>query len=328
MIELWNPDELIKREECPVCAAPLGRTVAKRVDGLAVRDCPYCAALYVDPAPNFAALARCYGPDYFIAKTNETRRSSAPYQHYSFIGPNKSYQISDAYIAAGKVQGHDEILSNFDLRGKKILEIGCATGALLQSLKKYSPARLVGIDIAAEQIEYGRRNYKDVELHCGTLENLDLEDEFDLILMLDILEHVYAPSTFFRSVCGSLRPHGSIFIRTPNGKAFDAAGSHWSYLFWGLEHLTYTRPTTLNWLSARNGLALRKTWSKGCPGETPLRYWSERRIVRLVRHPLTSLSNRFCRASTRYFENNGQGLDIFALILRPPHQGHPYSVQV
>ncbi len=309
MIELWNADELVKRA---------GETVAKRVDGLAIRRCPCCYALFVDPAPNAAALVRCYGPNYFTDKTNRAHSGSVPYAHYSFVGPNKSYEISDSEIATGNIPGHAEIVSSFDLRGKAILEIGCATGALLQSLKQYVPSRLVGIDIAREQIEFGKRHYRDVELHCGTLESAGFSaGEFDLVLMLDILEHVLDPSALFARASRLLNEGGSIFLRTPNADAFETAGSHWSYLFWGLEHVAYVRAATLNWLCERDGMSLRKTWSQGCPGAIPYPHWSDIRLIRMLRHPQIALSNRFYESSARRFEAQGEGRDLFALVARP-----------
>jgi 2-polyprenyl-3-methyl-5-hydroxy-6-metoxy-1,4-benzoquinol methylase len=315
MIDIWRSEELVPRERCPICAAPPGKIVARRIDALNLRDCPDCKALFVDPVPNERALARCYGPDYFREK--QPGRDSGAYRHYSFIGPNKNYEFSNSEVLAGHVPGYTEITTNFALSGKAILEIGCATGALLQSLAKYRPARLVGIDIAREQIAFGKANYLEVELYCGTLETIAFHPaEFDIILLLDVLEHVQDPSLLLDQVNRLLKPNGSIFIHTPNGDAFDRAKANWSYLFWGLEHVVYLRTITLARIVKRVGLSIRKLWSVGTPGAVPFPYWSEHRLVRLFRNPLIVAANRFYRSSRKRFEQSGYGLDLSAVVAR------------
>jgi hypothetical protein len=69
-VSLWSPDELLPTRYCSARGTPSTSTnVAERVDGLGVKRCPRCSLLYVDPVPSEAALARCYGPNYYSSGT-------------------------------------------------------------------------------------------------------------------------------------------------------------------------------------------------------------------------------------------------------------------
>src|SRR5262249_47992550 len=152
-----------------------------------------------------AALMRCYGPEYFERGKMLSR-----------IGPSFDYKQPEADIFAGRVRGYAEISSNFELDGKAVLEVGCATGALLQSLRKHNPAVLIGVDIAEQQVLYGRERF-GLDLRCTTLEKAGFTDgQFDLIIMLDVIEHAWNTRTFFGAAARCLKEGGAVLIGTPD----------------------------------------------------------------------------------------------------------------
>src|SRR5262249_24011740 len=157
--------DLVQRTGCPLCLAPAnGPIVTRRADALELRRCLACDLLFVDPVPSEAVLMRCYGPEYFQRGKMMSR-----------IGPCLNYRPPVADIVAGKVKGYAEIRNNFELAGKAVLEVGCATGVLLQSLRKHDPAVLVGVDIAEQQVRYSRQQF-GLDLRCTTLENAGFTD--------------------------------------------------------------------------------------------------------------------------------------------------------
>jgi Glycosyltransferases involved in cell wall biogenesis len=68
--------------------------------------------------------------------------------------------------------------------GSKILEIGCCTGDLLNSLK---PSRGVGIDISGEMILRAKSNFPHLEFHQMDAENITLSETFDYVVISDTL---------------------------------------------------------------------------------------------------------------------------------------------
>lgn len=68
--------------------------------------------------------------------------------------------------------------------GKKVLEIGCGSGNLLQAVK---PACGLGVDFAPEVIEIARGKYPHLRFEVDDIEELQLDDTFDYIILSDLL---------------------------------------------------------------------------------------------------------------------------------------------
>jgi len=302
--DLWKREELVLLTECPLCCSPPGTSiVAWRRDRLPLKLCSRCGLLFVDPRPSDDALTRCYEQRYFTSSKD-----------WSPIGPNKDYL---RFIATtDQILGYNEIVSNLDLRDKAVLEIGCASGALLYSLQQHMPARLVGIDIAEAPIKFGRECY-GIDLRRTSLGGADFnQEEFDVILMLDVIEHVANVAHFFAETAKYLRRGGCMFVRTPNADSITVAGRRWTYLYEGLEHLVYLSPKTLAMLASNNGMTCSKIWTDGCPAFVPYmhNFDSPLRLRRIASEPVKALLNYYSR---RYFagaETEGFGLNFFAII--------------
>lgn len=96
-----------------------------------------------------------------------------------------------------------------------VCEIGVGKGLLLQHIKKESPRRLVGIDISIPYLKTIKRN-EDIELVVANAENIPYENEFDIIIAADIIEHVFNIGDFLYCVYRALKPGGCFIVKTPN----------------------------------------------------------------------------------------------------------------
>src|SRR3989344_5015110 len=65
---------------------------------------------------------------------------------------------------------------------KKILEIGCGTGFLLNSL---NPKRGVGIDFSKEMIALASKKYPNIKFICDNASDYKLNEKFDYIIISD-----------------------------------------------------------------------------------------------------------------------------------------------
>ncbi|MBF0110957.1 MAG: glycosyltransferase [Magnetococcales bacterium] len=75
--------------------------------------------------------------------------------------------------------------------GKRVLELGCGTGQMLQAL---APAHGVGVDFSIEMIRIARADHPDLTFVCADMEDREalrrIEGPFDFILMSDVMGHL------------------------------------------------------------------------------------------------------------------------------------------
>lgn len=111
----------------------------------------------------------------------------------------------DKYIRKSRHYYNDLIrFYRFNIpEGSRVLEIGCGTGFLLNSVK---PAYGVGIDISPVMIEIARKNYPHLIFETQDAANLSLSDVFDYIIISDTLgylEDIQAVFSSLKSVTGT-----------------------------------------------------------------------------------------------------------------------------
>jgi SAM-dependent methyltransferase len=104
--------------------------------------------------------------------------------------------------------------------GLRVLDYGCGTGLNLVHLAGIGTA--FGVDAATEAIAFCRRRGLDNVIHARSLAEMDtsvvLGDEFDVVTMLDVLEHIPDEVATLRRIRGLLKPGGLLVVTVP---AFD-----------------------------------------------------------------------------------------------------------
>ena len=104
------------------------------------------------------------------------------------------------------------------LAGKRALDIGCGAGLAAEPLARMG-AEMTAIDAAAENIAVARDHAAAMGLaidyrHCG-VEALEVP-QFDLIVSLEVIEHVTDPGLFLSHIARLLKPGGLLIMSTPN----------------------------------------------------------------------------------------------------------------
>jgi 2-polyprenyl-3-methyl-5-hydroxy-6-metoxy-1,4-benzoquinol methylase len=100
-----------------------------------------------------------------------------------------------------------------DLSGANVLEIGSSSGYFLDVLSS-AGAEVVGVELNKAYGNYARSLGFDV--YSKPVENLFLEDDFDLVVMFHTLEHVCDPMSVVQAVQSALVEGGSFMGEVPN----------------------------------------------------------------------------------------------------------------
>lgn len=118
----------------------------------------------------------------------------------------------------------DSVRRAFDLApherldGVTVLDVGCAAGILAESLAHHG-ARVTGIDPSARNIEIAREHARGAGLHIdyrvGPVEAVR-DRHFDVVLNMEVVEHVDDLPHFVEHCCQLVRPGGLQFLATIN----------------------------------------------------------------------------------------------------------------
>jgi len=109
----------------------------------------------------------------------------------------------------------DHLTNNFELAGKKVLEIGASYGAGLYRLKDSNCEKLVGYDYDKEFLDKGRE-YTALDLRYGGVdEAVHDEEQYDLVILRHVFEHFLDPARELSSLSKLLGKDGMLFIEVP-----------------------------------------------------------------------------------------------------------------
>jgi 2-polyprenyl-3-methyl-5-hydroxy-6-metoxy-1,4-benzoquinol methylase len=98
---------------------------------------------------------------------------------------------------------------------KKLLDIGCASGAFLYSVKSHV-SECVGMEFNSENVRFVEKKL-GIKVHSEGIEATSLPPgDFDIITAFQVLEHVDDPVRFLKGVYKLLKPGGTICIEVPN----------------------------------------------------------------------------------------------------------------
>jgi len=101
----------------------------------------------------------------------------------------------------------------------KILDIGSGGGLLCEPLNRLG-ADVTGIDASSNNIKVAKLHAKEMNLNIKYIhsspENIDLENKFDVVLCMEIVEHVANINLFIEKCSGLIKKNGIMFVATIN----------------------------------------------------------------------------------------------------------------
>ncbi len=121
----------------------------------------------------------------------------------------------------------ENIINTFNLKNKKdnplseikILDVGCGGGLLSEPLSRLG-AEVFGIDASDNNIKIAKLHAKksnlNIKYFCSSPEKFKIKNEFDVILNMEIVEHVEDVDFFLKSCSKLLKKNGIMFVATLN----------------------------------------------------------------------------------------------------------------
>ncbi len=154
-----------------------------------------------------------------------------------------------------------DALSGVPLHGLSLLDIGCGGGLLSEPMARLG-ARVTGVDAAPRNIAvaalHAEKQGLEIDYRQGAAEALaESGNQFDIVLALEIVEHVADVPLFLKS-CGRLvKPGGLLFLSTLNrtAKAWALAIAGGEYILRWLPRGTHDWQKFLKPSEVVNGLS-------------------------------------------------------------------------
>jgi len=195
---------------CPRCK----NTLDKMGDGY---FCQHCAELYpvVDGIPSFVDRNMIVNMDSFDASAFEFLFEMEQ-KHFWHIGRKEII-----YDVLKRNTPH--------LAELRMLEIGCGNGSVLAYLKE-NGVNIGGGDIFIEGLKFCQQRADPVALYQVDILSLPFHNDFDIIGVFDVLEHIEEDEKALAEISQALKPGGTIFITVPAHKLlwsyFDESSNH------------------------------------------------------------------------------------------------------
>ncbi|WP_456620019.1 MULTISPECIES: bifunctional 2-polyprenyl-6-hydroxyphenol methylase/3-demethylubiquinol 3-O-methyltransferase UbiG [unclassified Bradyrhizobium] len=105
------------------------------------------------------------------------------------------------------------------LGGLRVLDIGCGAGLLCEPLSRLG-AQVIGVDPSVSNIAAAKlhadKSHLAIDYRCTTVEEIDPRERFDIVLAMEVVEHVVDVGVFLKRCAAMLKPNGLMVVSTLN----------------------------------------------------------------------------------------------------------------
>ena len=130
------------------------------------------------------------------------------------FNPIRIKYIKDCIIEHFNINKKEQPLKNLE-----ILDIGCGGGLLSEPISRMG-AKVTGIDASIKNIHiakfHSKKNKLKINYVCSSPEKLEVKKKFDVVLNMEIVEHVENVDYFIQQSSKFLKKNGLMFIATIN----------------------------------------------------------------------------------------------------------------
>jgi SAM-dependent methyltransferase len=150
-------------------------------------------------------------------------REIYPPTYYSFADAGRDWSpgLVERVKMRLDLRGYRRAAERLQARAPRILDVGGGTGEISGTfVRAGGAASAFVVDPDPASIEAARS--RGLDGFAGTIEEFDTSDRFDLVLMLNLIEHVADPVGVLEKAASLLTPDGLIWLQTPDFRALDA----------------------------------------------------------------------------------------------------------
>ena len=188
--------------------------------------------------------------------------------HGKFKPLHKFNPIRIKYIKENIIRQFKIKNKNKPLSGINILDIGCGGGLLSEPMCRLG-ANVTAIDASIKNIKisklHAKKNRLKINYICSSPEKLKISKKFDVILNMEIVEHVEDISFFLKSCSKLLNKNGLMFVATINktlkSYVFAIVGAEYVLRWLPIgthEWEKFVKPEELKEILSKNNLSLKK----------------------------------------------------------------------
>ena len=234
----WPSNGIESLQRCPLCDSNrrelLHQGLQDRIFFCApgqwdLYECKDCASAYLDPRPTAATIGLAYA-SYFTHQRDSGFSSLSPmekikrtlangYRNYCYGTRERPASIIG--ILATLLMPTQKAIIDTGMRhlpraraGQRLLDLGCGSSIFL-SRAHSAGWQVVGADFDAKAVEAAQSSGFDVRL--GGVEVFDPSlEQFDVITMAHVIEHLHRPLDVLKSCYALLKPGGFLWLETPN----------------------------------------------------------------------------------------------------------------
>ena len=222
--------EYEKLNSCPFCSSKEIVFLFKAKDLLCCKrgeffltKCLKCGLVFQNPRVKEQDIGFYYqGLNYFnkpkttpLKKKNNFLKKETLNNHFGY--GQKSFFWAVTFFLKGFLSAKSY---PYFKKGGKLLEIGCSNGSFLEELRGLG-WQVKGIEMSQESSTFAREK-RGLDVENKRIEDCDFkQNEFDVIIMNMVLEHLYSPFEVMEKIAKWLKPKGEWILSVPYFQGFE-----------------------------------------------------------------------------------------------------------
>ena len=243
----WPESKLESISACPVCGSAERKVLYKNLtDNVffvapgkwTLHRCIQCSSAYLSPRPTIETINLAYQNYYTHNQTKRLppedlhglrwlqRLLANGYKNWRFrtnLQPSSILGVPVAFLMPTNRAKLNRQFRHLPQppKGGCLLDVGFGDGSFLENAKSIG-WHVVGVDSDIETVKNARQ--RGLNVHHGGLETLiEQSNNFDVITLSHVIEHMHDPIASLRACHRLLKPGGQIWLETPNIKSLGHA---------------------------------------------------------------------------------------------------------